>query len=51
MKNNNDFVKENRPHDSAIKHVSGLAEYTDDIKEPEGTLFGAIGWSKSKCNN
>ena len=22
------------PHDSAIKHVSGLAKYTDDISEP-----------------
>ena len=46
MRNNNNFVNESRPHDSAIKHVTGFAEYTDDIKEPEGTLFGAIGWSK-----
>ena len=46
MKSNYNFVKDSRPHDSAFKHVSGFAEYTDDIKEPEGTLFGAIGWSK-----
>ena len=46
MKNYNNLISNSRPHDSAIKHVTGLAEYTDDIKEPEGTLFGAIGWSK-----
>ena len=46
MKNNNNLIKDSRPHDSAFKHVSGFAEYTDDIKEPEGTLFGAIGWSR-----
>jgi len=40
------FIDEKRPHDSASKHVSGLAEYTDDINEPYGTLYGAIGWSK-----
>ena len=40
------FINENRPHESAIKHVSGKAYYTDDIPEPPGTLFGAIGWSK-----
>ena len=39
------MIKENyveliRPHDSAYKHVSGYAEYTDDIKEPIGTLYG-----------
>jgi len=34
------------PHDSAYKHVSGFAEYTDDIKEPKDTLYGAIGLSK-----
>ena len=34
------------PHESAEKHVSGLAEYTDDIIEPNGTLHAAIGWSK-----
>ena len=27
------------------KHVSGFAKYTDDILEPNGILYGAIGWS------
>jgi len=40
------IIKETRPHESASKHVSGHAIYTDDIKEPYGTLHGAIGWSK-----
>ena len=30
-------------HDSAIKHVTGRAEYTDDITEPMGTLHTYIG--------
>ena len=34
------------PHESAEKHVSGLAKYTDDIIEPHGTLHAAIGWSR-----
>ena len=46
MKSDNNFFNYSRPHDSGFKHVSGFAEYTDDILEPEGTLFGAIGWSK-----
>ena len=33
-------------HDSGKKHVTGFAEYTDDINEPQNTLYGAIGWSK-----
>ena len=40
------FINEERPHESSIKHVSGQAHYTDDILEPPGTLYGAIGWSK-----
>jgi len=40
------FINEEKSHDSATKHVSGLANYTDDIIEPSGTLHGAIGWSK-----
>jgi len=40
------FINEERPHESSIKHVSGQAYYTDDIQEPPGTLYGAIGWSK-----
>ena len=27
------FINEKRPHDSARKHVSGLADYTDDIND------------------
>ena len=46
MKNSDNYISEIRPHDSAYKHVSGAAEYTDDIKEPYDTLYGAIGWSK-----
>ena len=42
----NIFINQELPHDSAIKHVAGLAKYTDDIIEPNGTLHGAIGWSK-----
>ena len=30
-------------HDSAHKHVTGLAEYTDDIPEPAGTLHAYLG--------
>ena len=40
------FIHEKRPHESATKHVSGYARYTDDISEPPGTLYGAIGWAK-----
>jgi len=40
------FIKEQKPHESAIKHVSGRAYYTDDIPELPGTLYGAIGYSK-----
>lgn len=32
-------------HDSAHLHVTGQAEYTDDIPEPAGCLHAAIGWS------
>jgi xanthine dehydrogenase large subunit len=31
------------PHDSAIKHVSGAATYTDDILEPAGLLHIGLG--------
>lgn len=34
---------DNLIHDSAIKHVTGRAEYTDDIVEPAGTLHAYIG--------
>ncbi len=42
----NFFIKQKRPHESGSKHVSGYANYIDDIVEPEGTLYGAIGYSK-----
>ena len=32
-------------HKSAIKHVTGRAEYTDDLAEPTGTLHAALGLS------
>ena len=40
------FIEEKRPHESAVKHVSGQAQYVDDIIEPDGILYAAIGWSK-----
>ena len=33
-------------HDSGHKHVTGLAEYADDITEPAGTLHAYIGLSQ-----
>ncbi len=33
-------------HDSAHLHVSGEAAYVDDIREPRGTLHGALGLSQ-----
>ncbi|MTH78783.1 xanthine dehydrogenase molybdopterin binding subunit [Paracoccus aestuariivivens] len=32
-------------HDSAVKHVTGRADYTDDIAEPVGTLHAYLGLS------
>ena len=43
---NVELFSRNLIHDSGKKHVSGLAEYTDDISEPLNTLYGAVGWSK-----
>ncbi|MEM9578981.1 MAG: xanthine dehydrogenase molybdopterin binding subunit [Pseudomonadota bacterium] len=34
-----------RIHDSALKHVTGQADYTDDIAQPEGTLHAYLGVS------
>ncbi|WP_289041114.1 xanthine dehydrogenase molybdopterin binding subunit [uncultured Aliiroseovarius sp.] len=34
-----------RIHDSAAKHVTGAADYTDDIAEPVGTLHAYLGVS------
>ena len=44
--NSSSFIVQKRPHESGTKHVSGYANYIDDIAEPEGTLYGAIGYSK-----
>ena len=38
------FIK-NVEHESAIKHVTGKAKYTDDISEPKNLLHAAIGFS------
>ncbi|MCR9138376.1 MAG: xanthine dehydrogenase molybdopterin binding subunit [Alphaproteobacteria bacterium] len=35
-----------RQHDSAHKHVTGSAEYIDDINEPVGTLHAYLGLSE-----
>ena len=37
------------PHESAEKHVTGLAKYTDDIIEPKETLH--TGDTVSKMSN
>ncbi|WP_283194099.1 xanthine dehydrogenase molybdopterin binding subunit [Rhizobium sp. AN80A] len=34
-----------RRHDSAHKHVTGTADYIDDLLEPSGLLHGALGLS------
>jgi xanthine dehydrogenase large subunit len=41
------FAVVRRPlaHDSAVKHVTGAATYTDDILEPVGTLHMAVGYA------
>ncbi|MFN3275399.1 MAG: xanthine dehydrogenase molybdopterin binding subunit [Paracoccus sp. (in: a-proteobacteria)] len=33
-------------HDSAIKHVTGRADYTDDLTEPTGTAHACLGLSQ-----
>ena len=38
-------VSKDLRHDSAIKHVTGRAEYCDDIAEPAGTLHAYLGLS------
>ncbi|TVR07823.1 MAG: xanthine dehydrogenase molybdopterin binding subunit [Salinarimonadaceae bacterium] len=38
-------VRQALPHDSAVRHVQGAAQYIDDMLEPEGTLHIAIGMS------
>jgi xanthine dehydrogenase large subunit len=41
----NEVIGTSPAHDSAHLHVSGRATYTDDIREPHGTLHTAIGGS------
>ena len=41
----NEVTHKSLTHDSARKHVSGRAEYADDIPEPAGTLHAALGLS------
>ncbi|WP_323767105.1 xanthine dehydrogenase molybdopterin binding subunit [Antarctobacter sp.] len=36
-------VHHDRVHDSAVKHVTGRADYTDDVAEPAGTLHAYLG--------
>jgi xanthine dehydrogenase large subunit len=38
-------IRQALAHDSAALHVSGEARYVDDLPEPPGILFGAIGVS------
>ena len=38
----NIYIKEKIPHESAVKHVSGLADYTDDINGKDINLIGLI---------
>ncbi|ASY59997.1 xanthine dehydrogenase molybdopterin binding subunit [Sinorhizobium sp. CCBAU 05631] len=39
-------VHEQERHESGHKHVSGTAEYIDDMAEPAGTLHGYLGLSQ-----
>jgi xanthine dehydrogenase large subunit len=38
-------VRQPYAHDSAVKHVTGTAQYIDDILEPVGTLHVAVGYA------
>ena len=42
---NTDVTHTNLAHESAAKHVTGRATYTDDIAEPAGTLHAYLGLS------
>ena len=39
------MIREPLAHDSAALHVGGTARYIDDLPEPPGTLFAALGMS------
>ena len=40
------FAHQSVKHESAHLHVTGRADYTDDLPEPAGTLHAALGLSK-----
>ncbi len=39
------IVRQPYAHDSAVKHVTGTAQYIDDLLEPVGTLHLAVGYA------
>jgi xanthine dehydrogenase large subunit len=42
---NNAVVHVSSKHESAVRQVQGSANYVDDIVEPQGTLYAAVGLS------
>lgn len=40
------LAHQDTPHDSAVKHVTGRAEYTDDLPEPAGLIHAYLGLSR-----
>ena len=46
MKKIDNLFSTEMTHESAVRHVSGSAEFTDDIIEPKGTVYAAIGFSE-----
>ena len=45
------YIEQSIPHESAKKHITGLATYIDDIVEPTGILHAAIGYSNKALAN
>ena len=41
--------EQTRAHESAIKHVTGQAQYVDDLPEPPGLLHAAVGTAPIAC--
>jgi xanthine dehydrogenase large subunit len=41
------MIRAELPHDSAALHVAGEARYIDDLPEPAGTLYAALGMSSA----
>ena len=46
MKNEQLLKGQSIPHDSADKHVTGLAQYTDDVSEPLNTSMELLDGAK-----